>query len=158
MRRFTLLTVFAVAAVSFVAFRPAATTDANAVEGVWKALHVTRTDAEGTQENEITTPNLTIFTATHYANVRAGQREELAEDPTDEQLLAAWRPFNASAGTYEVKGNEIHTKVIVHKSPNVTAAQRENSAPFEVAGDTMYRTFTNQAGTVTWKVKYLRVE
>ena len=158
MRRLTVFIVLAVAAVSFVAFRPATTTDASAVEGVWKTVHVTRSDANGTQENEITTPNLTIFTATHFANVRTGQREELAEDPTDEQLLAAWRPFNASAGTYEVKGNEIHTKIIVHKSPNVTAAQRENSAPFEVAGDTMHRTFTNQAGTVTWKVKYVRVE
>jgi hypothetical protein len=158
MRRLTLVIVLAVTAVSFVALRPAATTHANAVEGVWKTVHVTRTDAEGTQENEVTTPNLTIFTATHFAALRAGEREELAEDPADEQLLAAWRPFFASAGTYAVKGNEIHTKIIVHKSPNATAAQRENGAPFELAGDTMYRTFTNPAGTVTWKVKYVRVE
>ncbi len=158
MRKLTPLIVLAVAAVSFMAFRPAATTDANSVEGVWKTVHVTMTNDEGTQENEVTTPNLTIFTATHYAAVRTGQREALPEDPTDEQLLAAWRPFNAQAGTYEVKGNEIHTKLIAHKNPNATAEQRENSAPFEVDGDTMYRKFTNQAGTVTWKVKYVRVE
>jgi hypothetical protein len=157
MRRLTLLIVLAAAAVFWGAFRPAATTDASAVEGVWKSVHVTITNDEGTQENEITTPNLMIFTANHYASVRTGQREQLPEDPTDEQLLAAWRPFNANAGTYEVRGNEIHMKVIVHKSPNVTAAQRENTSTFEVDGDTMLRTITNAAG-VTFKVKYVRVE
>ena len=85
-------------------------------------------------------------------------RAELPEDPTDEQLLAAWRPFFARAGTYEVKGHEIHTKVIVGKNPNATAEQEENSASFEVDGDTMFQTFTNDAGTVTFKVKYTRVE
>ncbi len=158
MRQLTLIAVLAIVAVSIAAFRPAATTDAHAVEGVWKMVHVTRIDADSTQENEITTPSLMIFTATHYAAVRAGQREELGEDPTDEQLLAAWRDFNANAGTYKVEGNEIHTKVIVAKSPNATAEQREGHTPFEVDGDTMYRTWTNAQGTVTWKVKYMRVE
>lgn len=158
MRKLAVLIVLAVVAVSIAAFRPAATTDAHAVEGVWKMVHVTRTDADGTEENEITTPNLYIFTATHYAALRTGEREELGEDPTDEQLLAAWRPFSANAGTYKVEGNEIHTKIIVAKNPNATARQREGNAPFEVDGDTMYRTFTNAQGTVTWKVKYMRVE
>ncbi len=160
MRRLTLLIVLAVAAVSFLALRPAATIDASAVDGVWKSIHVTITNDEGTEEFEITTPNLLIFTATHYARLTVfGQepRAELPEDPTDEQLLAAWRPLIANAGTYEVKGDEIHTKVIVAKSPNATAEQAEDSAPFEVDGDTMVRTFTNDAGT-TFVVRYSRVE
>ncbi len=160
MRRLTPLIVLAVAAVSFLALRAAPTTDASAVDGVWKAVHVTITNDEGTQENEITTPNLTILTATHFATVFLlgdEPRAELPEDPTDEQLLAAWRPLIANAGTYEVKGDEIHTKVIVAKSPNATAAQAEDSAPFEVDGDTMVRTFTTDTGS-TIRVKYVRVE
>ena len=162
MRRLIPLIVLMVTVGSFLAFRPATTTDATAVEGVWKAVHVTITGDEGTQENEFTQPNLHIYTAKHYASMRIGgvdqePREMLPEDPTDEQLLAAWRPLFANAGTYEVKGNEIHTKMIVAKSPNATAEQSENSTPFEVDGDTMYRTFTNDAGT-TFKVKYVRVE
>ena len=162
MRRLIPLIVLAVAVVSFLAFRPAATTDANPIEGVWKSVHVTVTNDEGTEEIEITQPSLTIFTATYYASLRIGGGQEprdlLPEDPTDEQFNAALRRFNASAGTYEVKGNEIHTKIILHRNPNTMAEQRERSATFEVDGDTMYRTFTNSNTGNRLRVKYVRVE
>ncbi len=64
-----------VAVGSFLMFRPAATTDASDLEGVWKVVYVTITNDEGTQENEITQPNLTIFTATHYASVNVFGQE-----------------------------------------------------------------------------------
>ena len=150
MRRLTLLIVVLVAAVSFLAFRPATTTDASAVEGVWKTVHFTTADGEG---NEVTTPNLTIITATHFATVRAGQREQLPEDPTDEQLLAAWDVFNANAATYEVEGNEMCTKLIVAKSPNLTAEQAVRCSILEVDGDTLTRTLGN--GLV---LRYTRIE
>ncbi len=80
-------------------------------------------------------------------------RETFPEEPTDEQRLAAWSRFFASAGTYEVSGNEIHTNVIVDRNPNLTAEQAEGSSTFEVDGDTMVRTFGN--GVV---VTYTRIE
>ncbi len=80
-------------------------------------------------------------------------RETFPEEPTDEQRLAAWSRFFANAGTYEVSGNEIHMKVIVHRNPNLTAEQAERSSTFEVDGDTMVRTFSN--GVV---VTYTRIE
>ena len=55
-----------------------------------------------------------------------------------------------------MKGNEIHTMVIVAKSPNLTAEQIERSSTFEVDGDTMVRTITTDDGT-TFVVKYMRV-
>ena len=161
MRRFTFLLVLVVAAGSFLAFRPAATTDASAVEGVWKAVHFTATNDEGTQENEITTPNLTIFTEGHYASLRIGGNEPLEmlpEDPTDEQLNAAFLRLIANAGTYEVKGYEIHTKVLMHRNPNVMAERREGTTTFEVDGDTLVRTFTNPNTGGSFTVKYMRVE
>lgn len=152
MRRLTLLLVLVVAAGSFLAFRPTMTTEVTAVEGVWKTVHVTTAN----QDFDTTRPSILIFTARHYAalDVRGAEpRETFPEEPTDEQRLAAWRRFFANAGTYEVRGNEIHTKVIVARNPNATAEQAERSSTFEVDGDTMVRTFSN--GVV---VTYTRLE
>ena len=138
-----------VAAGSFLAFRPM-TTEVTAVEGVWKQVHVTTAE----QDFDTTQPTILLFTAGHYAalTVRGSEpRETFPEEPTDEQRLAAWSRFFANAGTYEVTGNEIHTKVIVARDPN--AEQVENSSTFEVDGDTMVRTFSN--GVV---VTYTRIE
>ena len=160
MRRIITILVLVIAAVSFLAFRPASTTNATAVEGVWKTVHVTLTNDEGTQEIDNPPPNLSIYSGSHYAYVFVvGEepRATLPEDPTDEQLLAAWRPFRANAGTYEVKGNEIHTKMIVAMNPNLTAEQAERTATFEVDGDTMVQTFTTDTGT-TVEVRSTRVE
>ncbi len=152
MRRLTVLLVLVVAAGSFLALGPARTTDATVVEGVWKLVHVTTAD----QDFDTTQPSIVLFTAGHYAAVSvrgAEPRETFPEEPTDEQRLAAWRRFFANAGTYEVHGNEIHTKVIVARNPNLTAEQAEFSSTFEVDGDTMVRTFSN--GVV---VTYTRIE
>ena len=156
MRRLAVLLVLVVAAGSFLAFRPAATSDASAVEGVWKLVHVTFTNDEGTQENDAPQPSILFLTAGHYAAVSVRGQEPRAtfpEEPTDEQRLEAWRRFFASAGTYEVYGNEIRTKVIVARNPNATAEQAENSSTFELDGDTMVRTLSN--GVV---LKYTRLE
>jgi hypothetical protein len=162
MRRLIPLIVLAIATVSFAAFRPAARTDASAVEGVWKTVHVTATNDEGTQENEITQPSLTIFTGGHYASFRisGGQepRELLPEEPTDEQRFEAFRRYNAAAGTYEVMGDEIHTKLLMHRNPNAMAEGGGGTSTFEVDGDTMSRTFTNPNNGNTFRVKYMRVE
>ena len=138
-----------VAAGSFLAFRPM-TTEVTAVEGVWKMIHVTT----ATADFDATQPTILLFTAGHYAalTVRGGgPRETFPEEPTDGQRLAAWSRFFASGGTYEVSGNEIHTKVIVARNP--TAEQAEGSSTFELDGDTMVRTFSN--GVV---VTYTRIE
>ncbi len=150
MRRLTVLLVLVVAAGSFLAFRPM-TTEVTAVEGVWKTTHVTTAEGEFDRTQ---VPSILIFTAGHYAAVSVRQpRETFPEEPTDEQRLAAWSRFFANAGTYEVSGNEIHTKVIVARNPNLTAEQAEFSSTFEVDGDTMVRTFSN--GVV---VTYTRIE
>jgi len=152
MRRLTVLLVLVVAAGSFLAFRPM-TTEVTAVEGVWTVIHVTW---EGETFDRTQVPSILILTAGHYASVavrRTEPRETLPEEPTDEQRLAAWSQFFASAGTYEVSGNEMHTKVIVARNPNATAEQLERSSTFEVDGDTMVR--TSDTGLV---ITYTRIE
>jgi len=140
------------------AFREAPDTVASP-EGVWKAVEVTVTNTEGTQTNPITQPNLTILTAGHYASVSVFGEEPralLPDEPTDEQRLAAWRPVGANAGTYLVAGSDITTTVIVAKSPNATAEHATNTSTFELQGEVMYRTFTNQSNGTTFKVKFVR--
>ncbi len=152
MRRLTLLPVLVVAAGSLLAFRPAMTTEDTAVEGVWKLVHVTTSEGDFDSPQ----PSILLFTAGHYAavSVRGSEpRETFPEEPTDEQRLAAWSRFFANAGTYEVHGNEIQMKVIVHRNPNLTAEQAERSSTFEVDGDTMVR--TNAGGLV---ITYTRIE
>jgi len=152
MRRLTVLLVGVVAAGSFLAFRPM-TTEVTAVEGVWTVIHIT---SEGETFDRTQVPSILILTAGHYASVAVRgtePRETFPEEPTDEQRLAAWGRFFASAGTYEVNANEIHTKVIVARNPNATVEQAEGSSTFEVDGDTMVRTFSN--GVV---VTYTRIE
>ncbi len=161
MRKLAILLVPAAMAASVMALRPATDHSYSAVEGVWKSVEVTVTTADSTYTNEVTEPNLLIFTKRYYAGLRilrAEPRLELPDEPSDEQLLAAWRPFRAGAGTYEVSGSEITTKVIVAKNPNATAEQRENTSAFELEGDVMHRTFTNRTTGDQFRVKYVRAE
>ena len=161
MRRLIPFLVVLVSAGSFLALRPAGNTDAGGLDGVWKVVEVTVTNAEGTTTNPVEQPNLTIFTDGHYATLNVfgdEPRAQLPDDPTDEQVLAAWRPFGANAGTYEVSGSELTTTVLVAKNPNATANQNTNTSSFEVDGDTLYRTLTNANNGNTFRLKLVRVE
>ncbi len=136
MRRLTPLIVLVIAAVSFLALRPATTTDVTAVEGVWKIVHFTVTTDEGTVEGDIDQPNLMIFAARHYASIfPSGGGGEM----------------NAQGGTYEMKGNEIHFKIIATSRTESPAGER--SATFQVDGGTLVMTYTD--GPV---VTFTRVE
>lgn len=163
MRRVSIFLVLAASAALLLAFRsvPTTATEVSSIQGVWKAVSWVRTNAEGTEEGQVTQPNLTIFTTGHYAGgtVRGSEpREVLPEDATDEQRLAAWRRYGGGAGTYRLEGNTLSTKVIVAKSPNATAEQRENTSMVEVDGDTLRRTWTNAENNSSWTTTYTRVE
>jgi len=161
MRKLIPLIVVLVAAGSFLVLRPATANDAGGLDGVWRLVEVTSTNDEGTNTNPVEQPNLTIFTDGHYATLNVfgdEARAQLSDDPTDEQVLAAWRPFNANAGTYEVSGSDLTTTVVVAKSPNATANNNTNTTTFELDGDTLYRTFTNPNNGNTFRLKLVRVE
>ncbi len=136
MRKLITLIVLVVAAGSWLAFRPSATTDASDLEGVWKIVHVTVTSDEGTVEEDINQPNLTIFSGSHYASVFP--------------ILGAPGESIAQAGTYEVKGNEIHLRAIVATSPNVP---EEFSGTFELDGDTLVVTWTDGSVVTSTRVE-----
>ena len=161
MRKLAILLVPAAMAASVMALRPAADDSHPAVEGVWKSVEITVTTSDSTYTSEITQPNRLVLRKRLYARMRiagAEPRPELPDEPSDELLLAAWRPFRANAGTYEVSGSEMTSKVIVSRNPNSTAEQREYTSAFELEGDVMHRTFTSRTTGDQFRVKYVRVE
>lgn len=165
MRRFVALlaTVVAVAVAVSLTIIPASASVplADGIQGAWRSVEVTVTNAEGTNTNPITQANMTIYSAGHYSSIRVtGQenRELLPEEATDEQLLAAWRPFAANAGTYTLDGTTLTTRVMVAKSPNAMAESRENSSEVVIEGNVMYQTFTNAENGNSFRVKSERLD
>jgi hypothetical protein len=93
------------------------------LQGVWQAVEVT---IPGPVKRTITVPeprpNLTMITARHYSRVQVeaeGARPAVADltKASAEDLRAAWGPFYAEAGTYEVTGNVITLRPVAAKNP-----------------------------------------
>lgn len=80
------------------------------IVGVWKIAEVRTT---GANARTITNPqpSVRIFTRRHFSVTEVNSDKPRPELPTanatDAQLAAAFGPFTARAGTYEIKGNEI---------------------------------------------------
>ncbi|MCK5483816.1 MAG: lipocalin-like domain-containing protein [Gemmatimonadetes bacterium] len=146
-----------------VAFRPApdATINASALNGAWETVevHAELQDTTWTREEE--RPNMVIYSDGHWASVRIsgdGWREDLPEDATDEQLLEAWRPLRAAAGSYTVSGSTITSTTTISKSPNAMNAKRANTSEFKLDGDKLVRVFTNDENGNTWTVTSKRIK
>lgn len=93
------------------------------IQGVWQAVEVT---IAGPVKQTITIPeprpNLTVITARHYSRVQVegeGVRPAVADvtKASADDLRAAWGPFYAEAGTYEVSGSVITLRPIAAKNP-----------------------------------------
>jgi hypothetical protein len=131
------------------------------IMGVWTAVSWERTNEEGTEKNEITMPNMMMFTAKHYAMMRIGgegERELLPEEPTDEQRLAAYQRFMANAGAYKVDGNMLVTKAKIARSPNAMHDPQPNESMIHMDGDMMHRTWKNAETGNKLVVTYKRAE
>ena len=87
------------------------------LKGAWRVVEVTGTDGKVNAKPE---PGLYIFTDRHYSIMRVTQpRAAMPEKPTETDQLAAFVPFVANAGTYEIKGMQLMTRPLVAKNPNV---------------------------------------
>ena len=162
MRRLIPLIALTIAVTSVVAFRPTHRADASSVVGAWKVVSATVLGGpQAGAEFELSQPSLAVFTERHFATVLVSgmqPRVTLPDEPTNEQLLAAWRPVQAMAGTYEIVGGELRTRLIVSKSPNETAEGTEETSTLELDGDALYRTFMDEQGDPALRVKFVRVE
>lgn len=160
-----IIPVTALALVAVVmAFRPAPdeTFTASSLNGAWETVevHAELQDTTWTRADE--RPNMVIYSDGHWASVRIagdGWREDLPEDDaTDEQLLEAWRPLRAAAGSYTVSGSTLTSTTAISKSPNAMNAKRANTSEFKLDGDKLVRVFTNDENGNTWTVTSKRIK
>lgn len=113
------------------------------IQGVWQAVEVTMS---GPTKQTIAIPepraNLTVITAKHYSRVQVeaeGARPALADaaKASADDLRAAWGPFYAEAGSYEVAGNVITLKPIAAKNPAAMTPGAFTSWSFTMDGNTL---------------------
>ena len=96
----------------------------SSLQGAWRVAEVTFT-GQNARIIGNPQPGMVLFTAKHYANLTSARAEpRLALPPSKvetasaDELRAAWNPFTANAGTYEMTGDTLTTKVIVAKNQN----------------------------------------
>ena len=83
---------------------------------------------------EAAQPGLWVFTKTHYSamfvlgdEARAGYE---GENQTDEEVLAAYGPFIANSGRYEVDGDQLTTRAFVAKDTNYMNSWPDNATTY----------------------------
>lgn len=137
------------------------------IQGVWQAVEVT---LPGPTPRTITIPeprpNLTVITARYYSRVQVeaeGPRPVIADmaKATADELRAAWGPFAAEAGTYEITGNLITLRPVAAKNAAGMAPGAFNTWSYKLDGNTLWVTAErNQNGPIAnpVTVKSVRVE
>ena len=125
-------------------FTLTAQAQSSALQGAWTIteVSVTTPDTSWTEANP--QPGLYIFLEPHYSTLivqGSEPRELFSDDPTDAELLAAWSPFIANSGTYEVSGTTLTVRPLVAKQPNAMSDD-SFTYTYQVEGDTLRLTFS----------------
>jgi hypothetical protein len=93
---------------------------AEGLEGAWRVSEVVTT-GPGARTLGAPQPGLLLFTGRYYSYTLVTGDEPRPAPPggltTAEDLLIAWNPFTANAGTFEVSGSTMTRRPIVAKSP-----------------------------------------
>jgi hypothetical protein len=134
-----------------------------ALPGVWRPVDARTGNAPGTASQ----PGLYVFTRQHYSIMRVTSNTPRPNPPatlnqaTAAQLIAAWDPFTANAGTYQVNGSELVTRPIVSKAPSFMTTGSFIAYNWTVRGDTLtLLPLRTQQGPVTGgtTIRLVRVE
>jgi hypothetical protein len=139
------LPVLALAAVSLVGIGAATRSRPSSIEGVWRTAEV-RLGGPGARTVSPTEPSMAIITSKHYSRVEshAERPRPVVLDPataTADELRAAWGPFYAEAGTYQVSnGNVLTMHSVVSKNPAAMASGSVTMYTYRAEGDTLWMT------------------
>lgn len=153
----TLTTATATAALALAAIvspvapvAPVAQSRTAPLAGAWKTTEVVLTGPGARTVTNLQT--LTLFTATHFARVedRAEGPRPMLADPakaTADDLRAAWGPFFAEAGTYEITDGELTMRPTVSKNAAAMNGSAFTVYAFTISGNSVKLTSKrNQAG------------
>jgi len=138
-------------------------TDVSALEGAWRVTEMT-TAGPGGGSVGAPQPGLLLFTGTYYSYTFVTGDEPRPVPPrgvaTMEDLLNAWGPFTANAGTFEVSDTTMIRRPVVAKSPAAMGPGIFNAYTFHVSADTLWITTVGTETGVTRNpttVRYVRV-
>jgi hypothetical protein len=140
MRRIVgIVSAFAILATATAAWR-ATPSQHEALQGAWVLTSTANPAGEVNSEPQA---GLFVFTETHYSMMfvnGAEPRQQFAgDDPTDAELLAAYRSIIANSGRYEMNGDKITYRAYVAKNPNYMGGWPENetTVTVRIEGDTL---------------------
>jgi hypothetical protein len=129
-------------------------------QGAWRVVEI----AAGNRVVRPPEPGLLLFTGRYYSYTLVTSEEPRPAPPAGvasaEALLAAWSPFTANAGTFEVSGSTMTRRPIVAKNPDAMGPGVFNEYSFRLQADTLWmtssRTESGPARNPT-TVKYVRL-
>jgi hypothetical protein len=118
------------------------------IEGAWSLVETTSVSNDSVLGNR---PAVRLFVDGHFSLVRemgtAPRPAMLDSTATVAEVRAAWGPFEAQAGTYEIAGDTVITRPVVEKRPELMAPGTFRRSTYRVSGDTLWITFVaNQNG------------
>ncbi len=112
-----------------------------ALSGVWKFTEIKATGPNA-HTNSKPLPGLLIFTGRHYSVVHVTSDDPRpplpdVEKATAAELLKAYRPFLANAGTYVISGETLSMYPVVAKNPNMKPGESFDTYTFRLQGSTL---------------------
>ena len=133
----------------------------SALVGAWLITETTTTTADSSWTNSTPQTGLYIFTESHFSNMLIHgpeSRQLFPEAATPEQRLAAYDPFIADAGSYELTDSTLTTQNIIAKVPNVMNAALHYR--YSLSGDSLLLTLSGgwapPDGELTYQLVRLR--
>ena len=140
---------------------------ATPLTGTWSVTEI-KTTGPNARVISHPQPGLLIFTGNHYSLMiiesdqpRAMVQEPQQKKPTADELLEAWGPFTAAAGTYEISGNILTTRPTVAKNPQVMAPGNVQLNTFKIEKNTLALVRTRNGETPVANpttITFIRVE
>jgi hypothetical protein len=120
--------------------------------GVWEVEEITRDG--GRFQGTSTEPGLIFFGDEYYSTMHVNAPRPLEPEDTPrrelsyEQMLAAYDPFTANAGTYGVEGSTVTMRPSVALSARFMSGG-EVTSEYRMEGNKLILTFTNDDGDTT---------
>jgi hypothetical protein len=114
------------------------------VQGVWKVAEFSTSVSNASRITTTAQPGIFIFTKKNYSIMFISSDKPRPEvplqNPTSAQKIAAWEPFSANSGTYEIEGTTLRTHPVVAKNPTVMKPGAFVTYDFKIEGNTLLLT------------------